>query len=818
MTTMSLNQKDFYIEVAVPVPLRHQFTYRADAELIEKIKIGARVMVPFGRQLLTGYAVGLNVTPDADLAPDDIKDVAELVDEEPLISEEILHLTKWAADYYAASWGELLKAALPAGINTTIEKLVTITDLGRDEAAKGTGKNVRQRILSALAESGEASLSALVKQHGKSARAEVPKLVKDGFATVSLQTGEEKAKPKLHRVVRLLNSEDDKKLSPAQTKVIESLKDHHGEMPAPDLIKVAEVSASVLKTLEKCGLIEIAMEEVFRDPLSHATLPEITDLTLTNEQSSVFAQIEAGILANSYHAFLLHGVTGSGKTEIYIRAMRTALANGKSALMLVPEIALTPIFSRRLRAIFGDDVAILHSSLSTGERFDEWRRLKSGEARIAIGTRSAVFAPLENLGVVIVDEEHDASYRQHEMPFYNGRDAAIVRANQAGAVVVLGSATPALESFYNAQGKKYEYLHLPNRIGNRPLAQAELIDMREAFEEKGKDEVFSDQLLAAIEETHSQGEQSIILLNRRGYSSFILCRSCGESIKCPHCDITLTFHKRINSLVCHYCNFRRRAPEKCPSCESHFLYYVGEGTEQLADILLQKFPHIRSARIDRDTISRRRLFEDTIIDFANGDIDMLVGTQMLAKGHDFPNVTLVGVVSVDAGLGMPDFRSAERTFQLLTQVAGRAGRGDKPGRVLIQTFHPEHYALQFAQNQDYQGFYEQEIGFRERFGFPPFVSLASVLVHYSGDDHAAQTAQLMRDCLSAANPEKKVVILGPAPAPIARLKNEFRMQILLKSTNRKRLRAVLDSAMAEAQKRGANMRIIKIEIDPINLM
>ncbi len=806
----------------MPVPLRQTFTYRIPEEYRSDIKIGARVLVPFGRQLLTGYAAAFHaeLDPGTELSPEDVKDIVELVDTEPLISDEILKLTRWAADYYAASWGEILKASLPAGINASVEKIVSITDEGRRAADPETAdKNIRNRILFYLSENAESPLDELVKNFGKSARSEVSKLTTAGLVQVTLQSKEEKAKPKLHRVAKFIAPDDGgKKLNPSQTKVLETLAKNNGEMPAADLVKEAGVSASVLKTLEKRGMIGLVMEEVFRDPLSSATLPEITDIILTDEQRVIFEKIEQVISAGKYHAFLLHGITGSGKTEIYIRAMRAALEKGKTAMMLVPEIALTPIFSRRLRAIFGDEVAILHSSLSTGERFDEWRRLRSGQARIAIGTRSAVFAPLENLGVLIVDEEHDTSYRQHEPPFYHGRDVAIVRANFSDAVVILGSATPALESFYNAQKGKYEYLNLPHRIGNRPLAQAELIDMREVFTEKGRDEIFSDQLLAAIEETHSLGEQSIILLNRRGYSSFILCRSCGESIKCPNCDITLTFHKRVNSLVCHYCNFRRRVPEKCPNCESQFLFYVGEGTEQLADILQQKFPDIRSARIDRDTISRRKLFEETILDFADGEIDMLVGTQMLAKGHDFPNVTLVGVVSVDAGLGLPDFRSAERTFQLLTQVAGRAGRGDRKGRVLIQTYYPDHYALQFAQNQDYLGFYEQEIGFRERFNFPPFVSLASILSHHSSYEYAMQNAQIMRECLQQANAEKKVIILGPAPAPLARLKNEFRIQILLKAPNRKRLRAIIDNALHQAEQRHCDMRIVKIEIDPVNLM
>ncbi|MGH9903509.1 MAG: replication restart helicase PriA, partial [Pyrinomonadaceae bacterium] len=381
---------------------------------------------------------------------------------------------------------------------------------------------------------------------------------------------------------------------------------------------------------------------------------------------------------------------------------------------------------------FGDAVAIFHSSLTTGERFDEWGRIKRGEARVVIGTRSAVFAPVNNLGVIVVDEEHEASYRQQESPFYNGRDTAVMRALKERAVVVLGSATPSLESFHNARGGKYKYLQLPNRIANRAMARAEIIDMREVFRKAGRQDVFSEQLLEAIEEAHARGEQSIILLNRRGYSSFILCRSCGDRVQCPHCDVTLTFHRGERSLVCHYCNHRERVPSACPSCRGQFIYFIGEGTEQIEEILQTRFPSLRIARLDRDTTARRSTYEQAILRFGAGELDMLVGTQMIAKGHDFPNVTLVGVVSVDAGLALPDFRTAERAFQLITQVAGRAGRGDLEGRVLIQTFHPHHYALRHACAQDYEGFYEEEIRYRRSLNYPPFVALASLLVH--GED------------------------------------------------------------------------------------
>jgi primosomal protein N' (replication factor Y) len=486
--------------------------------------------------------------------------------------------------------------------------------------------------------------------------------------------------------------------------------------------------------------------------------------------------------------------------------------------MLVPEIALTPVFSRRLRAVFGDEVAILHSNLSTGERFDEWRRIRRGAARVVIGTRSAVFAPLQNLGLVIIDEEHDASYRQHEMPFYNGRDAAVVRASFAGAVAVLGSATPALETFHNAHTGKYAYLRLANRIANRPLAEAEIVDMREVFKLTGKDPVFSPELLAAIEETHSKNEQSIILLNRRGFSQFVLCRSCGETIRCKNCDITLTYHRREARLICHYCNHREKVPHHCPQCKSQYLYFMGEGTEQIEDILKRKFSALRIARIDRDTMKRRKEMERTLERFSRREIDMLVGTQMLAKGHDFPNVTLVGVISVDAGLALPDFRSAERTFQLLTQVAGRAGRGHLPGKVIIQTYYPDHYALRHAQTQNYEAFYAQEIEFRRNLSYPPFVALASVTVKHPNYNHAFDNAQILKNCLVKANAENALRILGPAPAPLARLKGEHRLQILIKALNRHKLRECLDLALHEAEEKFCDLRIVSVEIDPVNLL
>jgi primosomal protein N' (replication factor Y) len=819
-----------YAEVAVPVHVNRTFTYRLPLALQTDAQLGSRLLVPFGRKRLTGYIVALlqNLDPAADLSDADIKDAEELLDAEPLLTPEILEITRWVAEYYAAPWGEVLKAALPAGLNATVEQVLTITTEGRDELARlpiNRTATAKARALRLVADNEEMPLRIVARHIGEARAGAVARdLERAGWAKLTHRARTVLAKAKRRKAVRLLPVEEHlhvepaRPLSKAQQRIIETLIDEGGEMGFTDLLEAADASASTIQTLEKRRILEVFVRNVRRDPLATATLPEIEELELTKAQRDALEEIEKPLAENRYAAFLLHGVTGSGKTEIYIRAMRAALLQNRTAMMLVPEIALTPVFSRRLRAHFGDQVAIFHSSLTTGERFDEWSRLKRGEARVVIGTRSAVFAPVSNLGLVVIDEEHETSYRQQESPYYNGRDTAIVRASREKAVVVLGSATPSLESFHNARSGKYRYLQLAQRIANRAMARAEIIDMREVFARHGRPEVFSEELLKAIEETHARGEQSIILLNRRGYSSFVLCRSCGESIHCPNCDVTLTYHRGEMSIICHYCNHRQPAPSRCPACAGKYIYYVGEGTEQLEEMLQKRFPELRIARLDRDTTSRRKLFERAILEFGAGDLDMLVGTQMLAKGHDFPNVTLVGVVSVDAGLALPDFRSAERTFQLITQVAGRAGRGTLAGRVLIQTFHPNHYALKHACAQDYNGFYDEEIRYRKSLNYPPFVALASLLVHGEDFTRTQATAALIKQALEEANTDRACRILGPAPAPLARLRGEHRIQVLIKSRSRPRLREVIDIAFANAAERGCDLRSINLEIDPINLM
>jgi primosomal protein N' (replication factor Y) len=822
--------ESLYAEVALPLRLAHTFTYKLPLALREDARVGARLLVPFGRTLTTAYLVALHDALDPALGLDDgeIKEAEELLDAEPLLTPEVLEITRWISDYYAAPWGEVLKAALPAGLNATVEQVITITPEGLDELARlppHRAVTAKAQALRLAALDGSTTMREAARELGQArASKAVRELARTGWVTISHRARSAQAKAKRRKAVRLLPPEGHegngaRALTKVQQRLVETLIEGGGEMLFAELLEAARASASTIQALERRRVVEVFVREVRRDPLAGASLPARDEFRLTEAQAEALREINEAQRAGKYAAFLLHGVTGSGKTEIYIRAMRAALNRGRTAMMLVPEIALTPVFSRRLRAHFGDGVAIFHSSLTTGERFDEWCRLKRGEARVVIGTRSAVFAPVSDLGIIVVDEEHEASYRQQESPYYNGRDTAVVRAHKERAVVVLGSATPSLESFQNARQGKYRYLQLPRRIANRPMARAEIVDMREVFRVSGKAQVFAPELLAAIEETHARGEQSIVLLNRRGYSSFVLCRSCGERINCSNCDVTLTFHRSLRSLVCHYCNLRQSVPDACPTCHGQFIYFIGEGTEQIEEILRASFPTLRIARLDRDTTARRSTYEQAVLSFAAGELDMLVGTQMIAKGHDFPNVTLVGVVSVDAGLALPDFRAAERTFQLITQVAGRAGRGSLPGRVLIQTYHPHHYALRHACAQDYEGFFEEEINYRKNLSYPPFVALASLLVH--GDDltRVQTTAAEVRRALDRHNVERSVRVLGPAPAPLARLRGEHRVQILLKSRSRPRLRMLVEMALTDAaQTPGCDAGSINVEIDPISLM
>lgn len=817
-----------FAEIAIPLNVHQTFTYRLPASFAASAQPGCRVLVPFGKQLLTGYIVDIHETIEETGQQEEgfeIKDVEELFDTEPLVTRELLDLTKWIADYYYAPWGETIKSSLPAGINAEAETILSITNEGRAAIATSSGKRAqtaKMQALAMIAESGMVNASALAKEFNKNrASAIARELERAGYITVTRQMQSAQVKPKRQQAVKLIQRapiEGGKPLNEQQERVIKLLFDSAEPIAFAQLAEMAEVSASVIRTLEKRGYLEVFMREVRRDPLAHLKNLKPDELSLTEKQQSALDEISAKLDEGDYAAFLLHGVTGSGKTEIYIRAMRATVEKGKSALMLVPEIALTPMFARRLRAHFGDAVAILHSSLSEGERLDEWNRIRQGEARVCIGARSGVFAPLENIGLIVVDEEHEASYKQDETPRYHGRDTAIMRAHQANAVIILGSATPSMESFHNAHTGKYTYLKLDERIGGRPLAEVRIVDMRQVFAKYDKQQIFSDEVKAAIAENHERSEQTLVLLNRRGYSSFLLCRACGYRASCPNCSVSLTYHKFDARLICHYCGHQERIPRACQQCDGPFIYYVGEGTEQIETLLKEMYPKLRVSRLDRDTTRRRGSFEKLINEFAGGDIDLMVGTQMIAKGHDFHNVTLVCVISVDAGLGMPDFRASERAFQLLTQVAGRAGRGEKPGRVVIQSYHTENYALEFAREQNYEKFYDHEINFRRNMHYPPFVALINALVKHQDFAKAAFAASELARLLKEADKENVLKVLGPAPAPLSRLKGEHRMQVLIKTRYRRQAREALDAAMAELKEIGQDLKMITVEVDPVNLM
>jgi primosomal protein N' (replication factor Y) len=576
----------------------------------------------------------------------------------------------------------------------------------------------------------------------------------------------------------------------------------------------------VIERMLRDGLLEAWEERIdpAEDPFDAGYVPPAHELNA--EQESALKLVRARFELGEFGVLLLHGVTGSGKTEVYMRAVQETLARGKTAIILVPEIALTLWIGRQCRAWFGarfEGVAVLHSALSDVERAREWWRVRNGEARVVVGTRSAIFAPLDNLGLIIVDEEQESSYKQEETPRYHGRDVAIVRAKMENAAALLGSATPSLETYHHARSGKYELLTLASRVEKRAMASVEIVDLREDFAKTHQTSPISAALHAGIAECLAQKTQALVLINRRGYSWSVLCRSCGASVQCENCSISMTHHKQRNRLECHYCGSLKPIPKQCPKCQSKYVYFFGEGSEHLEERLRKEFPGARIARLDRDTARTKRQYQETLGAFAGGALDILVGTQMLAKGHDFQRVTLVGVVSADSSLSLPDFRAAERTFQLLTQVAGRAGRGDLPGRVLIQTFYPEHYAIQDAVKQDYPAFYERETQFRRVMAYPPFTSLANVIVRDTDLEKAIRWSRQLSEYFSPHD-GKGLRILGPAAAPLARLKREHRFQFLLKSPRRSLLAKVLGGAMTYLELKGIPETAVLVDMDPLSLM
>jgi len=800
-----------YCDVSLPVPLDQVFTYLLPETLRHRVQRGSRVLAPFGTRKLAGIV--LRTHRERPLSP--ARELLRLLEEEPALDDELLNLGNWIATYYCSPLGEVLRAMTPLAGDLRRGKLFSLTKSGRDAARQlhlnETGEDAATEVLRML-DVRELSATYLTQKVQK-AGAVLRSLERKGFVEVEDVAAERD--PLRASAARLraefLRRPEQEKLPKAERELLSYLELHPGSHNVAELEQAVAKASTAARALARRELAKLTVEAVatsqvpFRAP--HAMNPH---------QQAAFDRIGAALEARQFQTFLLQGVTGSGKTEIYLNTIERALALGCGALMLVPEIGLTPAVAGQFHHRFGARVAILHSAFHDSERAQEWRRIRSGEAQVVVATRSGVFAPVKHLGLIIVDEEHDQSYKQQESPRYHGRDVAVVRARDRGAVVVLGSATPSLESRYNAERGKYERLLLPERVESRPMPVVQVIDTRQEFLETRKQATFSRALIEAVTGRLENDEQSMLLLNRRGFSSFMTCRSCGERLECPNCSVTLTFHRRDRRMLCHYCNFSSRVPERCPKCDSDHIQFLGVGSERVEDELHGAFPRARIARIDRDTTGGKKDYEAILAKFRDHEYDILVGTQMIAKGHDIPNVTLVGIVSADTGLGLPDFRAAERTFQLLTQAAGRAGRGTQPGIVLMQTVNPDHYAIRFAAEQDYEKFYAKEIEFRRLMHYPPFGALANVIVRGTKEEEALARSAALGRLLNPAPEGAK--ILGPAAASLARLKNEYRYQMLIKTSSRKRLTEILSRVRTFAAAEKWNPTSLVIDVDPMTIL
>ncbi len=811
-----------YLEVVLPVPLRSAFTYAVPTSFNGEELVGRRVLVPFRNRAMVG--VGLAVSNNAPNTKR-IKEIAELLDRVPALPPKLIELGQWISRYYLAPIGEAFRAMLPPEIELRHHREYWLTDEGRayleDLATNGENTDVEAAELAYLrlfekrkADTPERALTEtrIARMPGGATAAE--KFVRRGH--LAARESIRRRKTRTQKIVSWRPNTEERPIGEPEKRVREVLMDAGVPLPLEILRERAAVTPVVIKRLESAGML-LTWEE----PLTVEEDPWDTDFTpptnvLNSEQKHGLAEIWRWLVAEKFTAALLHGVTGSGKTEVYLGAIEAALSRGKTAIVLVPEIALTLWVGRLVRARFGEQVAILHSALPDSERAREWWRVRNGDARVVVGTRSAVFAPLENLGLIIVDEEQETSYKQEETPRYHGRDTAVYRARLEGAVALLGSATPSLETYHNARDGKYHLLELTARVAARPLAEVRIVDLREEFRHAHQAAPVSESLRAAVALRLEEKTQAMVLINRRGYSWSSLCRSCGAFVQCENCSIALTYHKNRQRLECHYCGYSLRPPKQCPKCHAEYMYFVGDGAERVEEYLRETFPAAKIARLDRDTVRTKREFQQVLGAFAKGEVDVLVGTQMVAKGHDFQRVTLVGVVAADLALGRPDFRAAERTFQLLTQVAGRAGRGELSGEVLVETHYPEHYAIQHAAKQDYLSFYEKEAHFRRMLHYPPFTALASVLVRDKKIENAIRWSRALA-AYFAPYEDRGVKILGPAAAPLARLRQEFRFQFLLKSPQRSALSQALSGALDFCAKKEIPETAVIVDVDPASL-
>jgi primosomal protein N' (replication factor Y) len=800
-----------FVDVSLPVPLARSFTYSLPETLRHRAVPGCRIIVPFGSRKLTGMILKAHNQP-----PEmETREALRLLDEEPVLDAKLLALGRWVAEYYCAPLGEVLRGMAPLAGEVRQSKFWALTDQGHDVVRQlligETGNDPAVELLRALEQRPLSETTLERKCAG--ARKLLKTLERKGLLVQeqSIAGRDPLRAPAIRMRAEFNGRHEQLKLTRVQRELIAYLELHPGSHNLVDLSVAVKGASVAARALARRNLIELKPEPLAIDAAwaqpRHALNPA--------QQAAVDA-ICAVLAERRFQTFLLHGVTGSGKTEVYLNAIEAALAAGRGVLMLVPEIGLTPAMAGQFHARFGDRVAILHSAFNDSERAAQWRRLRTGEAMVAVGTRSAVFAPVKNLGLIVVDEEHDGSYKQEETPRYNGRDVAILRGREERACVVLGSATPSLESRYNVERGKSRLLELPERVGERPMPRVELIDMREEFLDTRVNALFSRRLVEAVQAKIEAGEQVMLLMNRRGFSSAVACRSCGERIQCVNCAVPMTWHKRDNRLLCHYCNYAARVPARCPKCDSEHIHFLGSGSERVEEELHRHFAAARIARLDRDTVTGKHKYEEILSGFREGNFDILVGTQMIAKGHDIPNVTLVGVVNADIGLGVPDFRAAERTFQLLTQVAGRAGRHLLPGTVLVQTYNPDHYSIRCAAEQDFAKFYKKELEFRRLMRYPPFSALANVLVRAEKQEDALRMSGVLAELLK--EPGQGLKALGPAEAPVPRLKNEFRYQMLIKARSRPDLNTTLQRLQQHALDEKWPATALVVDVDPLNLL
>jgi len=810
-----------FCDVAVPVPLDMAFTYRVPDGLTPVV--GGRVLVPFRQQRMMGIVVELH-----DRKPKvATKNVLNVVDPTPVLDDQLLRLGRWIADYYLAPIGEVFRTMLP--LTAEFKRVIGYRIIEQGDMALHlagvSGSSARSqrtpeeqaiefRVLDYLA----ASDGAQVREQTLRSAVGASRKILDGMVRknwiVRQDLSTQQEATRTIKVAVLKSAEG--KLNANQRSIVETVVSAGGRVPV-EALQSLDVPRTTLGTLVRRGTIELVEEPADFSVSRTKPRPQPFEFDFTPAQKSALACLRERVESRRFSGMLLHGVTGSGKTAVYLAGMRSVLEAGRSAILLVPEIGLTPAVAADLHQIFGDEVAILHSALSDKERAQQWHRIKRGEARMVVGTRSAVFAPVGDLALIIVDEEHDSSYKQEETPRYHARDVAVMRAKMSNAAVVLGSATPSLESYYNATKNKYALIELPDRVEKRSLPEVEIVDMRLEFQETGREQVISRKLAEEIHQRLDRKEQVLVLLNRRGYSPVVLCRTCGKKLECKNCAIALTHHKREHKMVCHYCGYTAPVPKACVHCGSEYVYFLGTGSEKLEELLHGMFPQARIARLDRDTVRGHEDFERTLNALNEGELDIVVGTQMIAKGHDIHGVTLVGVVGADVALGLPDFRAAERTFQLLTQVAGRAGRGQSPGKVILQTYFQDHYAVQFAAQHDFIGFYEKELRFRSWMHYPPYSALANVLVRSDSLDDALKWSGALGKWFNETRHEG-VRVLGPAAAPIMRLKRDYRYHFVLKSPSREKLNTTLRSMLNYAAQQKIPRTQVIVDVDAIWLM